>query len=104
MMMVVVVVVVVVVVMVMMTMVVTGAMGMARFPQQPGAQQIDHQTDNGDHHGFAIVDGTGIEQAHRGFPQHGGCDRRQNQCAGVGSQDLNLPGAEGKAMIPGKTA
>ncbi|MNJ60010.1 hypothetical protein D3C77_557190 [compost metagenome] len=88
------VVVVAMVVMIVMVMVIT---------QQPGADEVDCQAHGGNEDRLVIVDRPRRQQALRRLERHQPGHAQQQQGAGVAAENLDFPGAEGKAPVAGIT-
>ena len=72
---------------------------MVRLAQQQRADQVDGQTHDGHHDGFAVLNGLWRGQSLEGAKHHQGCHTQQEDRAGKAGQDLDLPGAERKPRI-----
>jgi hypothetical protein len=61
--------------------------------------QIDDQSENGNDHGFLVVDWLRRDDPFDGTKYHQSSNSKQEDRTGKAAQDLNLPSAEGKPGI-----
>lgn len=73
-------------------------------PQQPGADQIDAETESGDGDRLIEADRQGAQEAHHGLIADQQGDESQKDGARISRQFADLTGPEGKAWIRGVTA
>ena len=73
--------------------------GMAGGMQQPGTQQVHQQPQQRQCNGLLVVDLRRVEQPLQRLCQHQGGHAQQHQRAAEATQNLDFPGAKGKALV-----